>query len=875
MMRLFVAFFALAAASAWPLQGATVDTNRVSFREPHWRAYRIEAPVAPLRNAPVEWLRAVSAQDTNQVLHLGRRVIVQVEREADLQALLQNRSLTVERALAPNLFVLLAPDAWNAARAAESLANQPGVHVSHPVMRRTFKRLGNYAAPPNDPYFGFDPAKPPSQYQWYLENRDATGAVLGVDLNVRAAWPISRGQGTWIAIADEPMETTHPDLVGRTLGGPHYDFQFSTTNVQPASTDSHATCVAGLAAAQGDNHLGIIGVAPLARLASWVALPSDGSGLDTLQMATLFGYVSNVVSVQNHSWGLSTSAQDGPSVEEKAALTNAVVLGRQGRGEVIVRAGGNDRATPWNANDDGYTSDPLVVAVGAVNFNGRFTTYSTPGACLLVAAPGGDGDTNLLTTDRTGSRGYNPGMATPTDPADQNYAGFDGTSGASPLVAGVAALILSANTNLTFRDVQQILLLAARHHDLADPDVVVNGAGLAVSHNVGFGIPDAAEAVRLARHWSNRPPRVTVTFTNTTVTPIPDDGLRVVVTGNNIPSTVASIPATSGVGLHPDTATPDLPGLFVGQALAPLSQNLTGKVAVIERGVSYFSDKIAYAAQAGATAAVIFNNAGDARVTMANTEFSTIDNVFIGQTAGQNLTNVLATNASARVRLQLLTAATSFTVTNTLQCEHIAVRLKTDHPVRSDVRMTLVSPMGTRSVMQGPNSDTSAGPVDWTYYSTHHFYESSAGVWRVEVSDEQPGYTGNVLYLQLILTGVPIVDTDHDGLDDRWEMARFGSLSHGPKDDPDGDGYCNSREQGMGTDPLAPGSPPLLDLSRLRPALWRLSWPSSTNHTYQVWGQTNLSKAFVLQTNLSGQFPATEWIFPTNHPAQYLRVKQL
>ena len=161
MMRLFVAFFALAAASAWPLQGATVDTNRVSFREPHWRAYRIEAPVAPLRNAPVEWLRAVSAQDTNQVLHLGRRVIVQVEREADLQALLQNRSLTVERALAPNLFVLLAPDAWKAARAAESLANQPGVHVSHPVMRRTFKRLGNYAAPPNDPYFGFDPAKPP------------------------------------------------------------------------------------------------------------------------------------------------------------------------------------------------------------------------------------------------------------------------------------------------------------------------------------------------------------------------------------------------------------------------------------------------------------------------------------------------------------------------------------------------------------------------------------------------------------------------------------------------------------------------------------------------------------------------------------------
>jgi len=64
---------------------------------------------------------------------------------------------------------------------------------------------------------------------------------------------------------------------------------------------------------------------------------------------------------------------------------------------------------------------------------------------------------------------------------------------------GLAALILSANTNLTYRDVQQILILSARHFDFADPDVATNGAGLKMSHNLGFGIPDAGVAVNLAR----------------------------------------------------------------------------------------------------------------------------------------------------------------------------------------------------------------------------------------------------------------------------------------------------------------------------------------------------------------------------------------
>src|SRR5947208_10528106 len=101
--------------------------------------------------------------------------------------------------------------------------------------------------------------------------------------------------------------------------------------------------------------------------------------------------------------------------------------------------------------------------------------------------------------------------------------------------------MLSANPNLTYRDVQQILLLCSRHFDLADPDLVTNGAGFQVSHNDGFGVPDAGVAVNLARSWSNRPPQTKVTVVATNTAQIPDDGLRLLITGTGVSGDLASI----------------------------------------------------------------------------------------------------------------------------------------------------------------------------------------------------------------------------------------------------------------------------------------------------------------------------------------------
>jgi hypothetical protein len=605
----------------------------------------------------------------------------------------------------------------------------------------------------------------------------------------------------------------------------------------------------------------------------------------------MFQYASNRVAVQNHSWVSVDMAQAPIDALSDTGISNAVVFGRGGKGVVIVRAGGNNRDSDINSNDDGMAADPRVIAVAAVRKDGRACSYSSIGACLLAGAPSGDViDTNgdgvpdspdpaapdVYTTDRTGDLGYTSGT---DDLAD--YAEFNGTSASSPEIAGVVALILSANTNLGYRDVQQIVAESARHYDLADPDVRTNGAGFRFSHNVGFGVPDAGFAVQLAKNWSNRPVSKEVSATNTTVKAIPDDALRLVCAAAGLPASLASIHTYPSQGPHPDDATATLPLVYVGQANTELTQDLHGKGALIQRGTSFFFEKIGRAARAGAAFAVIFNNVGVNEIqAMGATGYVPIPAVSIGRTDGETLRDFIATHPATTGRLQLTSAVYHFAITNTLICEHIGVRLKTTHSSRSDVRVTLRSPMGSRSVLEALNQDSSSGPADWTYWSTQHFFESSAGDWEVDVSDEASTTIGgspaigNVTYVQIIVDGVPIVDTDHDGLDDNWERQHFGNLTFGPKDDPDGDGFNNAREQSMGTDPMLANAPLKLDFSELNAGYWRLSWPASEAKSYTLFSGGNLSQPLSSVTNLAGHLPVGEFVVNPAGSNHFYRVRQ-
>lgn len=876
--------------------GRAAEEVEFRFREPQPVAYRVAIPAGARVTAMLRpELPARRADDPAQTVDLTSRISLRLADGVDVNALVANTKLVVSRVFAPQWFVLQAPDAWTAAREAERLAALPEVLAAHPVRRFPLRTSGPYAARFNDRLI---------PNQWNLENRDITGAQPGVDLNVRAAWPFSQGAGVLIAIADSGVELSHPEFVVPAAGQPHYNFDDGNTNgaqlsPNPAlNDDNHGTAVAGYAVAQGNNGVGVSGVAPAANLASWKMLASTEE-----QIGLMFQYQSNVVSVQNHSWLNSGSGLNPISAMAGAGLSNALAFGRAGRGILMTRAAGNDRRSAENANDQAYTADPRVITVAGARITGRVASYSTPGASVLVAAPVGDHVIGSIippttnappTTDRTGSTyGHHRGTFYLDDSADYSYNANSplGTSFAAPQIAGLCALLLGVNPNLAIRDVQQILALSSRHYDLADRDLATNGAGLRVSHNLGYGVPDAGLAVRLAQVWSNRPPATTITLVSNATQAIPDAGFLVRATGANVPvelGTIAGLMPEEGLhpesapgeNLRPDSPTASLPLVFVGQATSALSTNLAGKGALIQRGVSTFHEKIQRAQDAGAAFAVIYDNAPNTNLVPMSltTGVLAIPSIFINQTNGDALAVVAQTNAELRVRLELDAARQPFVVTNQMSCEHVGVRVQTTHTNRGHLRVTVTSPSGTRSILQRYNPFFNGGPLDdWTFFSTHHFGEPATGVWTVQVSDEFATSTGDVTSVSLILKGVPILDTDADGLDDNWETARLGSLAFGPKDDPDGDGFNNAREQAIGSHPNDLNSPfPFaLDASVWNPSLrlLRVSWPAAAGRAYELRMNTNSAGAFTTFTNLTGRFPDGEVFVPYGVGPQFFQLR--
>lgn len=729
-----------------------------------------------------------------------------------------------------------------------------------------------YAPAPNDSYW---------PEQWYLENLNEAGQRIGYDINARGAWPFTRGAGVTIAIVDDGVELAHPDLTNQAAASLQWNFETETPNGNhPSDAKVHGTPVAGLAVAEGNNHRGVIGVAPEAKFASWVIYntnPPSGLFVNSNKLARMFEFHKDEVAVQNHSWVKPGPFLASMSSVEDLAISNAVNNGRSGKGVVIVRAAGNDRTRGRNVSEDAYVADPRAIAVAALRSDGTVASYSEPGSAVLVSAPGGEiGIRTLFTTDRLGQKGYNFVSFT-NDLSDYVFSGlgFQGTSAAAPLISGTVALILSANPELAYRDVQQVLLLSAYQADPTDPDLHTNGAGLFVGHNTGFGLVNAGTAVDIGRHWSNRPPAVAVTNTIVRQSAIPDAGLRVLVTGTvPVPRELQSIITLPSLGVQADDPTAVVPLVFVGDAALPLETNLTGKAALIRRGGATFPDKLLNAAEAGAEFAIIYNNQGtnDLEI-MGETDFIPIPAVFMSQMHGEALASFV-TNSGGNAQISLEATDYDFNVTDSLLCEQVQVQLSYAHQQRGDLRVTLLSPMGTRSTLQPLGPDTTGFTNTWTFMTTHHFYESSQGSWRLSISDVASGGTGTVQSASLVLHGVRIKDSDKDGLDDDWELKYFNSLKYGPKDDPDNDGYSNAREQIMALNPAVNESPLALDLSQWSQSIVRINWPSRNEVTYEILAAPDLASAFTPVATVIGGFPRSGWYGKVDSKYRFFRVRE-
>lgn len=376
---------------------------------------------------------------------------------------------------------------------------------------------------PNDPLF---------DRQWHLKNTGQSGAggpaaKAGEDLNIGKAWQLATGTGIQIAVVDDGLDIHHPDL--NVAPGKSWDFRTNAYGDPSSSTGSHGTSCGGLAAAIGNNHQGVTGVAFNARLVGY-----------NLLAATTGSFGAEAVTkdlADNHIYTNSYGATDSNGLISPAdeiwmdAIHTGTTTGRNGKGVVYTWAAGN--GAPEDRSDyDGQANHPGVLAIGALTDQGMRASYSESGSNVLVAAYGGEFcDTQTTTTtDVSGPSGSNDG-SNPQDLTGQpDYTRcMNGTSAATPQAAGVAALLLETNPSLSWRDVRAIFARTARKNDPTNPGWAVNAAGYAINHEYGYGVLDALAATKAAAGWINLPAQKTAVQVAALTAPlaVPDNAAAV------------------------------------------------------------------------------------------------------------------------------------------------------------------------------------------------------------------------------------------------------------------------------------------------------------------------------------------------------------
>jgi len=326
---------------------------------------------------------------------------------------------------------------------------------------------------------------------WYL-NRG-----MGLDMKVEEAWAEGvTGKGTVVTILDDGLEKDHPDLRRNYDPRASYDVNNHDEDPMPRydliDSNRHGTRCAGEVAAEGNNSICAVGVAYNAGIGGVRML--DGDVTDAVEARSL-SLNPHHIDIYSASWGPDDDGKtvDGPGELATRAFIEGVTKGRNGKGSIFVWASGNGGRDHDNCNCDGYTNSIWTLSISSATENGYVPWYSE--AC----------SSTLATTYSSGSSGEK--QIVTTDLHHSCTASHTGTSASAPLAAGICALALESNKNLTWRDMQHIVVRTAKPANLKADDWQVNGVGRNVSHSFGYGLMDAAAMVRLARVWNTVTPQ--------------------------------------------------------------------------------------------------------------------------------------------------------------------------------------------------------------------------------------------------------------------------------------------------------------------------------------------------------------------------------
>ncbi|XP_056002596.1 furin-like protease kpc-1 isoform X2 [Ostrea edulis] len=342
--------------------------------------------------------------------------------------------------------------------------------------RYNIRVLRNTSPTFNDPKWGD---------MWYF-NMNTTEVIP--DQGVLSSWSQNyTGTGIVIGIVDNGVEINHPDLLINQISAYGFNFVDGSSNPSPDAGASHGTKCAGIVAAVSNNDECILGTAYDAK---FVALRMmDNIGSTSAWEAAALTHRTNQIDIYSNSWGvIDRQGFHGPDPSVQTAIENGIRQGRNGKGSIYVWAAGNGGPDD-NCNCDGYANNIYTIAISGIGYDLYSAHYSERCSVIMACTYGSDDlEYFVETTDLNAQCGR-----------------FTGTSATAPIAAGILALTLQANTNLTWRDMQHLIVKTSKRHNLKGGIWKTNAAGKQYHDFFGFGLLDASALITDAKQWIGLP----------------------------------------------------------------------------------------------------------------------------------------------------------------------------------------------------------------------------------------------------------------------------------------------------------------------------------------------------------------------------------
>lgn len=480
------------------------NLNFVSFNE-NENAVLIESSMEDLSNYPEVCFSSVVRKTSNHLAFSRNELIIRIKpnTENDFESFLEHNQISEfeKHSFIPNQYLIknVAKNEEELERINKEIKGQSWFNVSQINTVHTIS-----VTSVNDPLF---------ERQWAIKNEGTViqnSGTVDADMQVDSAWNKTTANGIKIAILDSGVDTLHEDLVQNIFPGfdafsdnTQNTFGYPTPNY---SSDGHGTACAGIAAAAGNNSLGIAGVAYSANI-----IPirifyyfDYGAALGGVQpiinsnaqiSGSAYAWREANADIMSTSAGLPDTIINTlniPTDVMNAEINDAFNNARNGKGIAMFFSSGNENnEVIWPARLEN------TIAVGASTMcderkNPNDCSPESWGSCyganLDFVAPG----VRITTTDMTGSNGFSNNDYTFT---------FNGTSAACPNAAGVGALVLSVNPNLHARDVRAIMSLSADKVNSYQYDSTFQHGSW--NNEVGYGRVNAYKAVQLAETYNS------------------------------------------------------------------------------------------------------------------------------------------------------------------------------------------------------------------------------------------------------------------------------------------------------------------------------------------------------------------------------------